>query len=87
MAKVTITIEDDYENELLLTDFKSDPEIDVEEGQENIDMSKLSPAQVYGVLARLFLETEYRRAQEADAENTEEENSKQMELPLEDGNA
>ena len=50
-------------------------------------MSKLSPAQVYGVLARLFLETEYRRAQEADAENTEAEESKQMELPLEDGNA
>lgn len=86
MAKVTITIEDDYENELLLTNFESDPAIDVEEGQENVDMSKLSPAQVYGVLARLFLETEYRRAQESEASETETP-PEQMELPIEDGNA
>ena len=80
MAKVTIVLEDDFDEQVLRTDLISDPPFDIPEGAESINFENMTPAQTFGIMAKLFLEQQYRKAETAEAEAEEQ---KQMELPLE----
>jgi hypothetical protein len=66
MAKVTLVLEDDYENEELKINFDSDPPFPLPDDPDatQLPFGEMTPAQTFGIMARLFLENEFRKIDE-----------------------
>jgi hypothetical protein len=69
MAKVTLVLEDDYDTDELKITFESDPpfplpQSDSEDEKQMPLFEDMTPAQTFGIMARLFLESEFRKIDE-----------------------
>lgn len=79
MAKVTLVLEDDYDTDELKINFDSDPAFPVNEESDLLPFEDMTPAQTFGIMARLFLEAEFKKIAERAEELKREEAAETVE--------